>query len=145
MLRDKKSSSDKSEIVWRFPIVNADSIGVAEVYFDFSAAGYSSVVTPVTIQGITFSQDGFLYIGNDGTEPIIIVNPTDKSSAPLFPGVLNPTKKNKLIALFWGEGYYLYYVRQIINTDDKTVPLPLSDAIIKVNTRKFGAPYFGNN
>jgi len=141
----QKSSSDKSEIVWRFPIVNADSIGVAEVYFDFSAAGYSSVVTPVTIQGITFSQDGFLYIGNDGAEPIIIVNPTDKSSAPLFPGVLNPTKKNKLIALFWGEGYYLYYVRQIINTDDKTVPLPLSDAIIKVNTRKFGAPYFGNN
>lgn len=141
----QKSTSDKSEIVWRFPIVNADSIGTAEVYFDFSAAGYSTVVNSVTIQGMTFSQDGFLYIGNDGEEPIIIVNPIDKSSAPLFPGVLNPTKKNKLISLFWGEGYYLYYVRQIINTDDKTAPLPLSDAIVKVNTKKLGAPYFGNN
>ncbi len=141
----QKSSTEKSEIVWRFPIVNADSIGDREVYFDFSAAGYSSVSNPVVIQGITFSQDGFLYIGNDGEEPIIIVNPNDKSSAPLFPGVLNPSKKNKLVSLFWGEGYFLYYVRQIINTDDKTTPLPLADAIIKVNTRKLGAPYFGNN
>ncbi len=137
----QKSTTDNSEMVWRYQIVNADSIGPAEVYFEFTSAGYSSA----TIQGITFSQDGFLYIGNDGVEPIIIVNPNDKSSAPLFPGVLNPTKKNKLVSLFWGEGYFLYYVRQIINTDDKTAPLPLSDAIVKVNTRKLGAPYLGNN
>jgi len=141
----QKSPTDKSEIVWRYPIVNADSIGASEVYFDFTAAGYSTVTNGTTIQAITFSFDGFLYIGNDGTEPIIVIDPSDRSSAPLFPGVLNPYGKNKLLTLFWGEGYYLYYVRQIVNPDDKNPPLPLSDAIVKVNTRKLGAPYYGNN
>jgi len=138
----QKSASDPSEIVWRFPIITADSISVAdgEIFFDFSAAGYNG-----TVQAITFSQDGFLYVGNNGDEPIIIVNPVDKSNAPLYPGVLNPNKKNKLVTMFWGEGYFLYYVRQIVNPDDKTAPLPLSEAIVKVNTRKLGAPYLGNN
>jgi len=129
---------DGSEGVWRFPIVNSDSLGTAELYYD-----YKTNYPTGAIQAITFSADGDLYIGTDGVETIVVVKP-DKSSQVLFSGVLNPLNKSLFNSFYWGSGVYLYFIRQAIDaTDAATAPV----AIIKVNTKNTlgGAPYFGNN
>lgn len=127
---------DGTESVWRFPIVSADSLGAAELYFDFKATYPTG-----TIQGITFSADGDLIIGTDGLEPIVIVKP-DKSSQILFAGVLNASGKSKFNSFFWGNGVYLYYIRQGIDLTDTATP---PEAILMVNTKNSlgGAPYYG--
>lgn len=128
---------DETESVWRFQIVNSDSLLAGELYYNFKAA------YPVgTIRGITFSADGDLYIGTDGVEMIVKVR-TDKSSQVLFSGVLNPSNKCKFNSFFWRSGdVYLYLLRHAINLNDSATP---PEAIIKVNTLNNlgGAPYYG--
>jgi hypothetical protein len=129
---------DGSEGVWRFPIVNSDSLGTGELYYDYKA-NYPTG----SIQAITFSADGDLYIGTDGVETIVVVK-SDKSSKILFDGILNPLNKSLFNSFYWGSGVYLYFIRQAIDaTDAATAPV----AIIKVNTKNIlgGAPYYGNN
>lgn len=128
---------DGSEGVWRFQIVNSDSLGTEELYYD-----YKSSYPTGSIQAITFSADGDLYIGTDGVETIVIVKP-DKSSKVLFEGILNPLNKSLFNSFYWGTGVYLYFIRQAVDaTDAATAPV----AIIKVNTKNIlgGAPYYGN-
>lgn len=129
-------AKDGTESVWRFPIINSDSLGTAELYFDFKATYPTG-----TIQGITFSADGDLIIGTDGLEPIVIVKP-DKSSQILFAGVLNASGKSKFNSFFWGNGVYLYYIRQGIDLTDTATP---PEAILMINTKNSlgGAPYYG--
>jgi len=129
---------DGTEGVWRFPIINPDSLGTAELYYD-----YKAVYPTGAILGITFSADGDLYIGTGGVETIVVVK-TDKSSQVLFSGVLNPLNKSLFNSFYWGSGVYLYFIRQAMDAADAaTAPV----AIIKVNTKNTlgGAPYFGNN
>lgn len=130
-------SKDGSESVWRFQIVNSDSLLAGELYYDFKAT------YPVgTIRGITFSADGDLYIGTDGVEMIVKVRP-DRSSQILFSGVLNPSNKCKFNSFFWRSGdVYLYLLRHAVNLNDTATP---PEAIIKVNTLNNlgGAPYYG--
>lgn len=125
------------EGVWRFPIINSDSLGIAEEYYNYAATYPTG-----TIRGITFSADGDLYIGTDGVEMIVKVRP-DKSSQALFSGVLNPSNKCKFNSFFWRSGdVYLYLLRHAVNLNDTSTP---PEAIIKVNTLNNlgGAPYYG--
>jgi len=130
-------AKDGVEGVWRFEIVNSDSLGIAEEYYNYTAT------YPIgTIRGITFSADGDLYIGTDGNELIVKVKP-DKSSQALFSGVLNPSNKCKFNSFFWRSGdVYLYLLRHAVNLNDTATP---PEAIIKVNTLNNlgGAPYYG--
>ena len=128
--------SGGTEGVWRFAITDSSNLGASELYFDYQTAYPSG-----TIQGITFSADGDLVIGTDGSEPLIIVKP-DKSSRVLFPGVLNTLGKSKFNSIFWGSGPHLYYVRQAIDLTDAASP---AEAILKVNTKNSlgGAPNYG--
>ncbi|MDP3682932.1 MAG: hypothetical protein Q8S01_03280, partial [Ignavibacteria bacterium] len=125
------------EGVWRFEIINSDSLGIAEEYYNYAATYPTG-----TIRGITFSADGDLYIGTDGVEMIVKVR-SDKSSQVLFSGVLNPSNKCKFNSFFWRSGdVYLYLLRHAVNLNDTATP---PEAIIKVNTLNNlgGAPYFG--
>ncbi|MFA6981270.1 MAG: IPT/TIG domain-containing protein [Ignavibacteriaceae bacterium] len=125
------------EGVWRFEIINSDSLGIAEEYYNYAATYPTG-----TIRGITFSADGDLYIGTDGVEMIVKVRP-DKSSQVLFSGVLNPSNKCKFNSFFWQSGdVYLYLLRHAVNLNDTATP---PEAIIKVNTLNNlgGAPYYG--
>jgi hypothetical protein len=114
-----------TEKVWRFPIIAPDSLGTEEEYFDFSA-----VYTFGIINSITFDADGNLYIGTDANDGIVIVHPT-KASEPLYPGVIQPATAS----LTWGAGADLFQSR----TSSATVVA----ALVKVNTLKTGAPYYG--
>ncbi|MCK9425585.1 MAG: IPT/TIG domain-containing protein [Ignavibacteriaceae bacterium] len=132
-------SKDGAEGVWRFAIINSDSLGIAEEYYNYAATYPTG-----TIRGITFSADGDLYIGTDGVEMIVKVRP-DKSSQVLFSGVLNPSNKCKFNSFFWrGSDVYLYLMRHAVNLNDTATP---AEAIIKINTLNNlgGAPYYGLN
>lgn len=125
------------EGVWRFQIINSDSLGISEEYYDYTATYPTG-----TIRGITFSADGDLYIGTDGVELIVKVKP-DKSSQILFSGVLNPSNKCKFNSFVWRSGdIYLYLLRHAVNLNDTATP---PESIIKVNTLNNlgGAPYYG--
>lgn len=131
-------NKDNKEGIWRGEILANEDLGPLELYFDFTAAGYSGDAT-----SLAFSSDGICYLGvntklNSGVEPIIVIR-NDGTSNILYPGVLDPKGKMRCQSLFWGPGPHIYYVRRIANTTE-----PDKEAIVEVYIGKTSAPYFGN-
>jgi hypothetical protein len=127
-----KMRSDNSERVVRFRIVSADSLDVMEDYFNFSTS--SLYASGQSVYAITFSSDGFMYVGTDATNPIIVVRP-DRSAYQLYPGVMSPAHH----AFAWGPGPSLYGLRGSATGG----VVGSSTAILKINTLKESAPYHG--
>jgi hypothetical protein len=119
------AKTDSSNI-WRFQIINSDSLGQAEKYFSFSSQ-YG--VAGAAAYAITFSTDGYMYVGTDGVDGVIIVAP-NKTWQPLYPGLFQPQS----LVFAWGKADELYVSRS------GTVA---SHSILKVLTLKNGAPYYG--
>ncbi|HNW58078.1 MAG TPA: IPT/TIG domain-containing protein [bacterium] len=123
----KKDGADK---VWRFPF-NGQDLGAVEEYFDFSAkvgGGYG-------VYCITFSADGYMYVGTDAPEAIFLVSPTG-SYEPLYPGQFFP----KTLLFAWGPGSNLYMTREQV-LEGETIKY--AQTIIRINTQKESAPYYG--
>lgn len=76
------------EIIYRAKIISADSILAWEEYFNLTKSSIGG--SNVFIYGIGFLQNGDLFIGTDGSNPIKIIK-ADKSVFELFPGVITPT------------------------------------------------------
>ena len=94
---------DTQEVVWKIPIINADSLGAPELYFNFS----EKVTSTLKINSIVLSADGDLYIGtNKTTDPIYVVHP-DKSFEVFYPGLI----ASAAYSLAWGSGNFLIYVQ----------------------------------
>lgn len=123
----KKDNADK---VWRFAI-NGETLGAAEEYFDFSA----KVGGGASVYCITFSADGYMYVGTDAAEAIFIVSPTG-SFEPLYPGQFFP----KTLLFAWGPGASLYMTREQVLEGDQ---IKYAQTIIRINTQKESAPYYG--
>jgi hypothetical protein len=113
---------DSKEIVWKLPIISADSVGTAEEYFNFS----EQVDPTLRIADIVLSADGDLYIGTNKTkDPIYVVHP-DKSFEVTYPGLIS----SAVYSLTWGSGINLY-MTNIVNDVNKT--------ILRINLEKPGA------
>jgi hypothetical protein len=116
-----------AQAIWRNEITSADGdLGPNEVYYNWETGPYPNS----DITTITFSSDGDAYIGTDGEEVIVILNP-DGSIEPLYPGVLFP----ETYYLTWSDGIFLYANRRSSTPKDK--------AILMINVLKEGAPYYG--
>lgn len=114
---------DSLEKVWRFPITG-DNLGAEEEYFNVSAVyGANSF----GVYGLAFDTDGNLYVGTDGGDGILLVNPS-KSGSPYYAGVVNGAS----VYLTWGKGANLFQGK---GGTTKT--------IVKINTQKVSAPYYG--
>jgi hypothetical protein len=111
-----------TEGVWRAQIVNADSLGTFEQYFDFTTA-YPGYI----VNAVTFAADGDMYIGTDATAAIVIVHP-NKSTEALYPGLFTPTT----LLFAWGAADDMYAIRSV-NTPK----------LLKITMLKSGAPYYG--
>lgn len=68
--------TDSLQKIWRAQI-SSGGLGTPEVYFDFGAAYPTKI--PLAI---TFSSDGFLYIGTDSQDGLVIVDPLKSYTAP---------------------------------------------------------------
>jgi len=117
---------DSLEKVWRFPIDGTGSLGAEEEYFNLSSL-YGANSSGVT--ALTFASDGDLLVGTDGPAGIIVVHP-NKSYAPMYPGIII----GQTASLSWGRGFDLFQSR---------VGTPGPKTIVKINTLKTGAPYYG--
>lgn len=119
---------DTQEVVWKIPIISADSLGTPEVYFNFTTA----LGKVLTINDIAISLDGDIYLATAALfDPIYIVHP-DKSFEILYPGVIN----SSISSLYWGNGKYLYAVKDLQGTT-------INQTVIKLDMQKNGAPYYG--
>ena len=116
-----------TQAIWRNEIISDDGeLGSNELYYDWAGGPYSTS----EMRTITFSIDGNAYIGTNGPEAIVILQPGG-SIETLYPGVLSPVS----YYLTWGDGVFLYVNRRSIAVEDR--------AILKINVLKEGAPYYG--
>ncbi|NWF87861.1 MAG: IPT/TIG domain-containing protein [Ignavibacteriaceae bacterium] len=114
------ATTDK-EVIWKIPIVSADSLGTPELYFDFS----TQINNLLKIIDLVIAQDGDLCIGTDKTtDPVYIIHP-DKSSEVLYPGLIN----SAAYSLVWGNGNFMY-MTNIVNGTNTTV--------LKIDMQKLG-------
>jgi hypothetical protein len=124
-------AADGTKGVYKIPINTDGTLGTATKYFDFS----STVGNTTNIAyGITFDNQGNLYVGTDAVAGIYVVA-TDKSVQPLYNGLLGPNCKY----LAWGKDSFLYVVRATSS------PLNTSPTgLFKVDMLgKLSAPYYG--
>jgi hypothetical protein len=117
---------DSVEKVVRFPIVSADSLGPREDVFNFS-----STYPGARILAVTFALTGEMFIGTDSSGGSIVMVRPDGSSEKFYPGILS----GQSITLAYGTGVDLYVSRSGATNAAKKV--------IKVNTQKQSAPYYG--
>lgn len=124
--------------VWRNKILGTGGVlDTTELVLDWHS--YFEVVSPA-INTITFSEDGYLYIGADSTdnsEAITVVPPNaDKTysienAAPLYAAVLMPPAS----VFCWGNDQYLFVNRKSNNND--------LARLIRITMGKMSAPYYG--
>lgn len=120
--------SNSKEVIYKFPIISADSLGTPELYFNFS----SSVDPLLEIKDIVLSLDGDLFIGtNKKTDPIIVVHPNKKFEI-FYAGLI----VGKIYSFVWGTDIFLYAATRNADIDNGVT-------ILKINLEKPGAPYFG--
>lgn len=118
---------DTVEGVWRFPLAG-DTLGTVEKYYDLSA-NYPGG----RVNGITFAQDGDMFIAtNTSANSLLLVHP-NKNAETFYPGLLS--QENTFLTYSNGAELYLSRTGPATDGSDKRV--------IKVNTQKQGAPYYG--
>lgn len=119
--------NDDAHNIWKFPFTEPGIAGDPELYFAFSDQyGHADAGA----FAITFSSAGEMFVGTDGPDALIIVYP-DKSWEPFYPGTLFP----KNMAMAWGDGPNLFMTREAFGDN--------AQKIIRVNTQKESAPYYG--
>jgi hypothetical protein len=116
--------TEAGEKIWRAGI-SPTGLGTPEVYFDFGSA--YPAVTPLAI---TFSSDGFLYIGTNSPDGVVVVTPAKSASAPF--GAYHASFGTGVNYFAWGGGDNLYASTS-------------NGILLRFWVRgKTGAPYFGS-
>ena len=138
------AKSDGNQNIVRIPIISADSLGEAEVYFQFS----SNVEAGKEVESFTFAADGSMYIATsliatteDPMDPIMFVN-TDGSFGTWYPNLIGSYSSS----ITWGPGINAFIVRdkyvKTVGEEDVTV---FTQTILKLNMERLGAPEFGRD
>lgn len=91
------SLQDEISTIWRFPIDANGDLGIPEEIMNItSQSGHTAFA-------LSFSSTGQLYVGTDGTDPVILIQP-DGTVAELYPNVLPQVVRR----FAWGAGDALY-------------------------------------
>lgn len=119
--RNKALAEEK---IWRSQM-QGETLGAPEVVLDVAAASW---LGGRSVLSLTFSESGEMYLGTNHSEGLFVVRGT--SGEVLYPGLVG----SSVYALSWSNGTLLYAVRQVNGN--------LSQ-LLKVDTGKKGAPYYG--
>ncbi len=128
--------------VWRNRINAVNDLGPGELVFDLTAALGPTAVLEV----MAIAEDGDLYLGINGDEPVLIVHP-DGSHEPLYPGLWKPEgalRVSEVYDIVWGNDNFAYMTRRHVIQGDEGNNVTVHQ-VLKVNLLKKGAPYFGRN
>lgn len=116
------ATSNNDEVIWRMPIISADSLGEAELYFNFT----NSSGTNLKIVDLICSEDGDIYIGTSALkDPLYVIHP-DKNFEIFYPGLIDSTP----YTMVWGNGKFSYF-SNVVDLQNKTV--------LRVGMQKNGA------
>lgn len=117
------AAQDSVEKVYSAPITG-DSLGTITTYFDLGGQLGSSY----TAHAMTFSADGYLYIGTQTPAGVVVVAPDRSYTTPYssYGNLLGA----QIFSMAWGEGDKLYM------TNDTW-------SLIVAHTQKSSAPYLG--
>ncbi len=112
--------------IWKHQITdNVGNVGAAELVIDWGAMVGAD---GPKILSFTFDEDGEMYIGQDKDNAIYLLNKGEY----FYPEILTaPTTQ-----ITWGNGHY-FYINRHDNSDGSL------RAIIRVETTKMGATYYG--
>jgi hypothetical protein len=99
----KKSSYADTVKIYRHQIDASGNLGTQEVVLDMRTTGDLS---SRTIQGLTFSTEGIMYLATDAENPIIIFNLADGNLDFLYKDILHPYCKS----FCWGAGNFIYMI-----------------------------------
>ena len=128
--------TDTQTAIWKNQISPDGSLGDPELYFDWIETESLSD-TIITINDITFSADGDLYVATDHDDPIIIIG-MDGSVSVLYEGVLDSPIKN----FIWGNSYFLY-VNYLDNSNPRVERITMDSNLDPSNIGEIlSAPYF---
>jgi hypothetical protein len=117
-----------SEGIWKHSIDSDTTLGPRQNVFDwknFVGENGRAILT------MTFDEDGILYVGSDKDVAITMVDLAAGTTEPLYPEILVPPITN----MIWGPGQYIYVNRRSSDADDR--------GFLRIETTKFGAPYYG--
>ncbi len=121
---------DSIEAVWRAPINSSGDLGAFTKYFDLSAQpGYG--FNGPSVNAITFNTEGDMYVGTSSVDAVLLVKAGSLTMSPFYQGLFVPQST----VFAWGSGSTLYITRRTDGTS--------TNVIIKVNTQKISAPYYG--
>ncbi len=133
------SSTPVKEGIWRNQILGpGGQLGPTELVIDWEH-NFDTPAFP-KILALTFSEDGYMYVGADSTEnadAVTVIPPNGNNSYsisdayPLYQAVLMPPSAK----FCWGNDQYLYVNRKSVDND--------LARIIKVTMGKMSAPYYG--
>jgi hypothetical protein len=122
------NSATGEKKIWRREIQGDGSLGSEQVVLDVAG---SSWLNGSTVQSVTFSADGLMYIATDASpDAMFIYDPVSQSHQVLYPGLIGP----RIYDIVWDEGAYIYATKQEGET---------SATILKIDVGKKGAPYYG--
>jgi hypothetical protein len=130
---------EDTHLITRRQILSADSLGPAEVFFDYSVLEEEGDIPEIL--EMTFSSDGYLYAAVSSSAGLVLIEPDGSSYTPVFPELLDPNRES--VSLTWGfqNEPYIYLSRSASYEGDEVV---LPPTILKIDTgRPGGAPYFG--
>ncbi len=138
------AKSDGIQNIIRMPIVSPDSLGVAEVYFQFSA----NVESGTEVKSFTFSALGQMFIATAGIagsvdpmNPIMYVN-SDGTFGTWYPDLIGSFAST----ITWGTGVNAYMIRdkfvKVVGGEDVTV---FSQLVLRLNMEQIGAPEYGRD
>lgn len=119
------STTNGDELIWKIPIISADSLGTPEVHFNFS----TSVDSSRSIVDLLIGEDGKIYIATSETSnksDLIYVLNTNNTVEFLYPGIFNVIP----YSLVWGNDQYVY-MSDIVDSKN--------NAIIRIKMQKLGA------
>ncbi len=118
------AAQDSSEKIFRAPI-NGDSLGAITTFFDLGGA----LGTSYSAKAMTFSSDGYLYIGTQTPAGIVVVAPDGGSYTTPYSSYAS-LLGTQVFSMAWGNGDKLYIAND-------------TWSLVVAHTEKSGAPYLG--
>lgn len=103
--------TNDQEVVWKFPVVSADSLGQGELFFNFT----ENVDTVAKITDLAVAQDGDLFIcTNQQSVALYAVHP-DNSHGEFYDGLID----GSIYSFIWGSDQNAFFtnIKVNINTD----------------------------
>lgn len=116
------------EGIWKHTILSDTTLGARQEMFnwaDLVGEGGRSILT------MTFDEDGILYVGSDKDVAITMIDLAAGTTEPLYPEILVPP----VTTMIWGPSQYIYVNRRAGDAADRS--------FLRIETTKFGAPYYG--